>query len=88
MAKEKQQTTDQLTFPIFQQRRFTLQRFFNAKLQLLADNLHQLTYCDLTWLTRVEEFMNKYDYLTEKQIHVIESIISRLKIKPLGEKIN
>ena len=59
------------------QKRFTLDKMISAKLNQLSDKMHKLKHSDLIWLSRVEDFYHQHEYLTEKQINVLDSIVSR-----------
>ena len=59
------------------QKRFTLDNMIQAKLNQLSDKMHKLKHSDLIWLSRVEDFYHQNEYLTEKQINVLDSIVNR-----------
>ena len=61
-------------------KRFTLGLLVESKLNKLAIHLDQLTHSDVVWLSRVEDFFHLYEYLTPRQIEVIDSIFKRHSI--------
>lgn len=58
-------------------RRFTLERMLIAKLDRLADGIDKLSHSDVIWLSRIEEFFNKHQYITDRQSAVLDSIVER-----------
>ena len=84
MKKKQSETTEkkQLEFDrdVLFEKRFTIDKLVNSKLNQLADRMHVLTYQQLVWLSRIEDFHFKYEYLTERQIEVLDSIVLRSKL--------
>lgn len=77
MARSKQ--IEQLEFDRVKlsEKRFTLQSMVSAKFDKLANRIDQLTHSDVIWLSRVEDFFHKNEYLTERQSQVLDSIFKR-----------
>ena len=62
-------------------KRFTIERMLVAKLDRLSMHIDKLTHSDVVWLSRIEEFFQRNEYLTERQSAVLDSIIERQKLK-------
>lgn len=82
--KQKADRDNQLAFAF---KRFTLDRLIYAKLDKLAEHLDKLTHSDLVWLSRVEDFFIKYEYVTERQVAVIDSILNRANKESLIDSL-
>lgn len=76
MTKKKQK---QISFKItpIQAKRFSIDSMVKAKLDHLSTNIKKLKYNDLVWLSKIEDFFFKYEYLTEKQVRVLDTIFDR-----------
>lgn len=62
---------------VLMQKRFTIERSIGAKLDQLADKLHELEHSDIVWLSRIEDFFHKYEYLSKRQMEVLDSIVRK-----------
>lgn len=58
-------------------KRFNMENLIHAKFNKLACSLDRLTHADVVWLSKVEDFFIKNEYVTERQIEVLDSIIKR-----------
>lgn len=74
MAKVKHQ---QLDLTPINQKRFSIENLVKAKLDKLSNKLDKLTYSDVVWLSRVEDFLTQHEYLTERQMSVLDTIVNR-----------
>ena len=80
MAKAKkqqqQQHQHQLEFKetSINAKRFSIEKMLLAKLETLSTKLDSLQFSDVVWLSRIEDFFNKYEYVTERQIQTLDAI--------------
>jgi len=58
---------------------FTHKRLAEAKLKYLSNNLEDLDFSEVSWLSKIEEFYREKDYITEKQISVLHGIFTKHK---------
>jgi hypothetical protein len=70
--KQKEQLTLNLEQSPIQQKRFNITAAVNAKLDNLEANIHKLTFAEIVWLSRLEDFFIKTEYLTERQIGILD----------------
>lgn len=79
MKPTKKISEDQLSFnrELLIQKKFTIQQLVKSKLDKLAKHLDELTHSDVVWLSRVEDFFFQNEYLSQRQVEVIDSIIKR-----------
>lgn len=82
MAKRTNETlTDNLQgqFPLglITERRFTIQKAVDKKMSALERCLDRLPYSDVVWLERIEKFWLDHDYITEKQMLVLQKVYDR-----------
>ena len=68
MAKKKDTIKDKL---------FSIKTISEAKIQYLHTNLHKLSFQELMWLSRMEDFYLDKEYLTEKQIEVLNTLVHK-----------
>ncbi len=83
MKKAKQpETLVQLEFDrkALEQKKFTLANLIRAKMNRLADKIDLLSHSDVVWLSRVEDFFLEKEYVTERHVEVLDSIIKRHQI--------
>lgn len=66
-----------LNMSALQTRRFTIDLAVKTKLDLLSSRIERIEYPDLTWLCRLESFLQTYGYLTERQFQTLDGICSR-----------
>lgn len=71
MAKKKQ-TNDNIKDKLF-----SIKTLSDSKIKFLQSKLHSLTFQEVTWLSRIEDFYNEKEYLTEKQIEVLNSLVNK-----------
>lgn len=76
MAKSKNQ---QLEFKetMIRSKRFSIERMVLAKLETLSTKLDSLQFSDVVWLSRIEDFFNKYEYVTERQMQTLDTIVNK-----------
>lgn len=75
MARHKLQTSfdyDQLA-----DKRFTMKNLVSAKFDRLSNCMDKLSHSDVIWLSRVEDFYLKNEYVTERQVQVLDSIVKK-----------
>lgn len=70
MAKNKQ--TD-----IFE-KRFSIEKMVQSKFDSLSESLDKVSFSDVVWLSRIEDFYLKNEYITERQMSVLDSISKRV----------
>lgn len=58
-------------------KRFSIERMVLAKLETLSTKLDSLQFSDVVWLSRIEDFYNKYEYITERQMQTLDTISSK-----------
>lgn len=75
MEPDDRQT--KIPFTEFQSKRFSLEKAVKHKLTVLETKIDRIEYADITWLCRIEEFLTKYGYLTERQFQTLDNICSR-----------
>ena len=77
--RHKTTNKEQLTFDMqkLTEKRFTLKSLVSAKFNRLASSIDKLTHSDVVWLSRVEDFFIKNEYVTERHVEVLDSIIKR-----------
>jgi hypothetical protein len=68
-------SVQQLELPIFSNKRFSINKMVNAKLDALARIITELSHSEIVWLSRIEDFFLKTDYLTERQCDLVDSIL-------------
>jgi hypothetical protein len=68
-----------MQFPVgvITERRFSIQRAVDKKMATLEKVIDRLPYGDIVWLERIEKFWMDHDYLTEKQMLVLQKVYDR-----------
>ena len=61
---------------------FTIKTASEAKINFLKNNLHKLSFQEITWLSRMEDFFLDKEYLTEKQLEVLSSLVVKHSKEP------
>lgn len=56
---------------------FSIKTASEAKINALQSQLHKLSFQEITWLSRMEDFYLDKEYLTEKQLDVLSSLVSK-----------
>jgi hypothetical protein len=64
-----------------QQKRFNITAAINAKLDCLETNIHKLRFAEVVWLSRLEDFFLKTEYLTERQIEILDVMMRKVSSK-------
>lgn len=82
MARPKQMSFEEVG-PI-KTKVFSLQTLTNAKIKFLEDRLEDLTFSEVTWLSKIEEFYREKEYITEKQVNVLHSMVQVIKARSEG----
>lgn len=67
---------------------FSIQKLAESKIQFLVKHLHKLSFQECTWLSRMEEFYTTKEYLTEKQIEVLNSLVVKYSKQPTQQSFN
>jgi hypothetical protein len=83
-SSDNKQESEQLEFQgfLFANKRFTLKNMVDKKFDFLASKLDSLTHQQVVWLSRIEDFFIKTDYITERQSSVVDSIIKQHTEEP------
>lgn len=74
MAKSKQLEFKETSIT---SKRFSIERMVVAKLESLSTKLDSLQFSDVVWLSRIEDFFNKYEYITERQMQTLDTIAKK-----------
>lgn len=56
---------------------FSIKTASEAKIKVLHSQIHKLTFQEITWLSRMEDFYLDKEYLTEKQLDVLSSLVAK-----------
>jgi hypothetical protein len=59
------------------QKRFNICNLVNAKLNSIAQKLDKLTFSEVVWLSKIEDFFFKNEYMTERQMEVLDTILKK-----------
>jgi hypothetical protein len=70
------------------QKLFSIKTIAEAKIQFLQKHLHKLSFQEMTWLSRMEDFYLDKEYLTEKQIEVLNSLVMKHSKQPIQQSFN
>jgi hypothetical protein len=62
-------------------RRFNPKTYINYRLDYLAVSIPQLSVDEIVWLSRLEDFFIKHNYMTRKQLRVLDQIFKRHLVK-------
>jgi hypothetical protein len=54
-----------------------MKNLVSAKFDRLSNCMDKLSHSDVIWLSRVEDFYLKNEYVTERQVQVLDSIVKK-----------
>lgn len=72
---------NQMSFNLgpIQARIFSIRNLTEAKIRFLETKMESLTFGEMSWLATIEDFFRKKNYITEKQVSVLDAIVTSVK---------
>lgn len=63
-----------------QTRMFTLENVVKKKFTCLYNHIENMPMSDIRWLSRIEEFYSEKEYLTDKQMDIVDRFLKKYNL--------
>lgn len=71
---------------VLKEKLFSVKTLSESKINFLHTKLHVLSYQEMICLSRMEDFYFQHEYLTEKQIQVLSSLVNKHSLNNLKQQ--